>query len=90
MANSNCRTLSVSFSSQFADQPERMAEEQGKTTGELLREAFRTYQLEQLRHALKATQEEFRHNNPLNYTEADVERLIDEYRAEEAVVAQTE
>ena len=89
MANSSCRTLSVSFSSQFADQLERMAEEQGKATGELLEEAFRTYRLEQVRHALKATQEEFRRHNPMNCTEADVERLINEYRAEEAA-AQTE
>ena len=84
MTSASYRTISVSLPSELADRIERIAKSQSKTTSELLEEAFRSYRLEQVSDALKASQEEFRRNNPTNYTEADVERLIDEYRAEEA------
>ena len=84
MASASYRTISVSLPSELADQIERIAKNQSKTTSELLEEALRSYRLEQVSEALQASQEEFRRNNPMNYTEADVERLIDEYRAEEA------
>jgi hypothetical protein len=36
-----------------------------------------------VRKVLEGFNERFRQNNLIGYTEADVERLIDEYRAEE-------
>jgi Arc/MetJ-type ribon-helix-helix transcriptional regulator len=87
MASPDYRTISVSLPVVLVEKIEKIAKDESKTTSELLREALGSYQEQQLRKALRDSQEEFRRNNPMNYTEADVERLIDEYRAEQVALS---
>jgi predicted transcriptional regulator len=75
------RTFTISFPPDLADQVERLAKKESRTTSELFREAFRAYRAERIRavfdelHALsKAAGGE--------YTEDDIERFVDEDRAE--------
>jgi len=58
------------------------ARAENRTTSELFREAFRTYQAQRARKILRESQALFRGNNPSGYTAGDVQRLVKEYRAE--------
>ncbi len=78
------RTFTVSFPSKLAEQVERMAKAESRTTSELFREAFRQYRAEQVRKSLNemnAIANEKGHNG---YGPEDVERLVDEVRAQRA------
>jgi len=57
-----------------------VAKEESRNLSELFREAFRTYRIERVRRRLQADLEYARTRNPKGYTEADVERLVDEER----------
>jgi metal-responsive CopG/Arc/MetJ family transcriptional regulator len=50
----NTRTFTVSFPLQLAEQVERTAAAEHRTTSELFREAFRAYRAEQVRSSLEA------------------------------------
>jgi Arc/MetJ-type ribon-helix-helix transcriptional regulator len=76
------RTFTVSFPPELAEQVELTARAENRTTSELFREAFRTYQAQRARKILRESQTAFRGNNPSGYTAADVQRLVKEYRAE--------
>ena len=76
------RTFTVSFPPELAEQVELTARAENRTTSELFREAFRTYQAQRARKILRESQGAFRANNPSGYTAADVPRLVKEYRAE--------
>ncbi len=84
MASTNYPAISVNFPGELADRIEKLARVENRTTSELLSEAFRSYWAQQVRRVLEESNERFQHNNPKGYTEADVERLIDEYRAEQS------
>lgn len=76
------RTFTISFPPELAEQVELTAKAENRTTSELFREAFRTYQSQRLRRTLRESQQEFQRNNRAGYTESDVTRLIKELRAE--------
>jgi hypothetical protein len=59
-----------------------MARREHRTTSELFREAFRVYRAEQFRKLMDEMNEAGRRNNHNGYKEEDVERLVDEIRAE--------
>jgi hypothetical protein len=78
------RTFTVSFPAKLAEQVERVAAAESRTTSELFREAFRTYRAAQIRASLaafRAANEDSGHNG---YGPEDVERLVHEVRAERA------
>jgi len=76
------RVFTVSFPEDLAKQVDRVAKEESRNISELFREAFRTYRLGRIRQRLDADAIYARSRNPRGYTEADVERLVDEIRAE--------
>ena len=76
------RTFTISFPPKLAEQVERMASAESRTTSELFREAFRTYRAEQLRALLEESNAEGRARGHNGYGPEDVERLVDEVRAE--------
>ena len=83
MATSSRTTkqFTVSFPPELAEQVERTAKAENRTLSELFREAFRSYEAQRMRRILRSSQREVAANNPLGYTEADVPRLVKEYRA---------
>lgn len=76
------RTFTVSFPSKLAEQVERTAKAESRTTSELFREAFRYYRAEQVRKSLDEFREMTRGQGNSGYGPEDVERLVDEVRAE--------
>jgi predicted transcriptional regulator len=66
----------------LADQVDRLAKKESRTTSELFREAFRAYRAEQLRSILEESNAEGRARGHNGYGPEDVERLVDEVRAE--------
>lgn len=76
------RTFTISFPPELAEQVEQTAKAENRTTSELFREAFRRYRAQRAKEILRESQEHFRRNNPKGYTQADVQRLVKEYRAE--------
>jgi TDG/mug DNA glycosylase family protein len=76
------RTFTVSFPPDLAEQVERLAKKESRTTSELFREAFRVYRAEQLRAILDESNAEGRARGHKGYGPEDVERLVDEDRAE--------
>jgi metal-responsive CopG/Arc/MetJ family transcriptional regulator len=64
----------------LAKQVDAVAKEESRNLSELFREAFRTYRTERVRRHLQADLEYARTRNSKGYTEADVERLVDEER----------
>jgi predicted transcriptional regulator len=76
------RTFTISFPPDLADQVDRLAKKESRTTSELFREAFRAYRAEQLRSILEESNAEGRARGHNGYGPEDVERLVDEVRAE--------
>jgi len=66
----------------MAEQVEKTAKAENRTTSELFREAFRSYEEQRIAKILERSQKRFAKNNPMGYTEVDVARMIKEYRAE--------
>jgi hypothetical protein len=77
------RTFTVSFPPQLAEQVERLAARESRTTSELLREAFRTYKASRIRRLFAESLAEARELGHNGYGPEDVERLVDEDRAEQ-------
>jgi len=77
------RTFTVSFPTQLADQVQRMAAEESRTTSELFREAFRVYRAERLLAQLAASHAEAQLAGS-QYGPEDVDRLVHEVRSEMA------
>jgi predicted transcriptional regulator len=78
------RTFTISFPAKLAEQVERTAKEESRTTSELFREAFRHYRAEQVRVSLEAFREKALEQGDSGYGAQDVERLVHEIRAERA------
>jgi hypothetical protein len=66
----------------MAEMVVRTAKAESRTISELFREAFRAYRAQQVHTILAEMHEEGRRRDPMGYTPDDVERLIDEVRAE--------
>jgi predicted transcriptional regulator len=76
------RTFTVSFPPDLADQVERLAKKESRTTSELFREAFRAYRAERIRVAFDELHELAKAGGGKEYTEDEIERFVDEDRAE--------
>jgi len=74
------RVFTISFPEDLAKQVDAVAKEESRNFSELFREAFRTYRMERVRRRLQADREYARTRNSKGYSEADVERLVDEER----------
>jgi len=81
-ARGNTKTITVSFPVELAEHAEQLAKTESRTMSELFREAFRTYRVEAVRKRLVAGKAYAQGRAAHRYTEADVERLVDETRAE--------
>jgi metal-responsive CopG/Arc/MetJ family transcriptional regulator len=81
-ARGNTKTITVSFPVELAEQAELLAKTESRTMSELFREAFRTYRVEAVRKRLEAGNVYAQSRPAHKYAEADVERLVDETRAE--------
>jgi metal-responsive CopG/Arc/MetJ family transcriptional regulator len=81
-ARGNTKTITVSFPVELAEQAEHLAKTESRTMSELFREAFRTYRVEAARKRLEAGNTYAQTRAAHRYTAADVERLVDETRAE--------
>jgi metal-responsive CopG/Arc/MetJ family transcriptional regulator len=78
----NTKTITVSFPVELAEQAEQLAKTESRTMSELFREAFRTYRVAAVRKRLVAGHAHAQGRAAQRHTEADVERLVDETRAE--------
>jgi metal-responsive CopG/Arc/MetJ family transcriptional regulator len=78
------RTFTISFPAQLAEQVQRTAAAEHRTTSELFREAFRAYRAERVRTILDQSNAEAEARGHNGYTEEDVPRLAREVRAEMA------
>lgn len=78
----NTKTITVGFPMELAEQAEQLAKTESRTMSELFREAFRTYRVEAPRKRLVAGNAHAQGRASHPYTEEDVERLVDETRAE--------
>ena len=76
------RVFTVSFPEKLAKQVIAVANEENRNISELFREAFRSYRMERNERKLIAARAEAAARGPARYTEADVESLVDEIRAE--------
>ncbi len=76
------RTFTISFPPDLAEQVERLAAQESRTTSELFREAFRAYRAERIRTILDESNAEGAARGHNGYGPEDVERLVDEVRAE--------
>ena len=81
-ARGNTKTITISFPVDLAEQAEQLAKTESRTMSELFREAFRTYRVAAVRKRLVAGNAYAQGRAAHRYTEADVERLVDETRAE--------
>ena len=82
------RTFTVSFPPDLADQVERLAARESRTTSELFREAFRTYRTERIRALFGDMHAQVQANGAPEYTEEAIERFVDEDRAEQWALKQ--
>jgi len=76
------RTFTISFPPDLAEQVERLAKKESRTTSELFREAFRAYRAKTVRAALNDLRALTTASGDSDYTDEDIERLVDEDRAE--------
>ncbi len=81
-ARGNTKTITVSFPVELAEQAEQLAKTESRTMSELFREAFRSYRVAAVRKRLVVGNAYAQGRTAHRYTEADVERLVDEARAE--------
>jgi predicted transcriptional regulator len=78
----NSRVFTISFPENLAQQVEKIAEEESRTMSELFREAFRAYRVHRAQESLAKFRTDAEAHNPENYTQDDIERFVDEIRAE--------
>ena len=77
------RTFTISFPPDLAEQVERLAKKESRTTSELFREAFRAYRAERIRAAFDDLHARVKATGGQAYTDEDIERFVDEDRAEQ-------
>jgi predicted transcriptional regulator len=83
------RTFTVSFPPELADQVERLAARESRTTSELFREAFRCYRAERIQASLSGQIAQAREKVKGQFTPDDVVRMIAEDRAKRTVNVKT-
>ncbi|HEY5057098.1 MAG TPA: ribbon-helix-helix protein, CopG family [Acidobacteriaceae bacterium] len=75
------RTFTVSFPPDLAEQVERLAARESRTTSELFREAFRAYRAARIRAMLDNLHAQTKAESDA-YSDDDIERFVDEDRTE--------
>ena len=80
----NSRKLTIDLPEKLADQLQKMAVEEGRDPSELLVEGFKRVLWDRVEKSLEEGRVEARARGGDQYTEDDVERLVDEVRAEMA------
>ena len=83
MSTRTSRTFTISFPPELAEQVERLAAKESRTTSELFREAFRTYRAERIRAAFEQLHMLTKTDDGKVYSQDDIERFVDEDRAEQ-------
>lgn len=81
-ASRKSRVFTVSFPEKLAEHVIAVAEEENRSISELFREAFRSYRIQRIQRKVEAARADAAARGPVRYTEADVERLVHEIRAE--------
>jgi metal-responsive CopG/Arc/MetJ family transcriptional regulator len=76
------RVFTISFPEDLAKQVEAVAKEESRNISELFREAFRTYRIEKIHRRLDKIRADAAARMPVQYTEDDVEAIVDEVRSE--------
>jgi len=79
------RVFTVSLPEDLAQQVEKVAEEESRTISELFRQAFRVYRIQRAQESLAGFRSAAEAYNPEHYTQDDIERFVDETRAEIAL-----
>ncbi|MCL2659628.1 MAG: ribbon-helix-helix protein, CopG family [Acidobacteriaceae bacterium] len=74
--------FTISFPEDLAAEVKEVAQKESRNISELFREAFRIYRAERLQQRLSATRAAVTARSKEAYNEDDVERLVDEIRAE--------
>lgn len=74
--------FTVSFPKALARQVIAVAKEEDRTLSELFREAFRSYQFDQMHRKLETIRAKAAKRVTHHYTEDDVEAIVDEIRSE--------
>lgn len=85
MSNSTARksrVFTISFPEELAKQVEAVAARENRNISELFREAFRTYRMRRNELKLIAARADAESRGYIQYTEDDVETLVDEVRSE--------
>jgi predicted DNA-binding protein len=82
VARRRSRVFTVSMPPEMAKAAKALAKRQNRTMSELMREAFRAYQKDEISRFFDEMGEYARTRNPHGYTEEDIPRLIKEVRAE--------
>lgn len=77
------RQFTISLPPDMAEQVVASAKAESRTISELFREAFRAYRAQRIRVLLEQSQEEGRRRNHQGHTADEVQRLVDELRAED-------
>jgi metal-responsive CopG/Arc/MetJ family transcriptional regulator len=83
------RTISISLPEELLRQAESLAKAESRTMSELFREALRAYRVQRVRQQLRDDREYARSLPATAYTEADVEQMVKEDRAERARTARS-
>jgi predicted DNA-binding protein len=76
------RVFTISMPPEMAASAKFLAKKENRTMSELMREAFRTYNEQQVARFIDEMGEYAKTRNPMGYTEEDIPRLVKEVRAE--------
>jgi predicted transcriptional regulator len=76
------RVFTISMPPEMAASAEALAKQENRSMSELMREAFRRYERDEISRLIDETAAYAATRNPRGYTEEDVERLVKEVRAE--------
>ena len=80
--NRRSRAFTISMPPEMAEKAQFLAKQQNRTMSELMREAFRVYQRDEISRMIDETAAYAATRNPMGYTEEDIPRLVKEVRAE--------
>jgi Arc/MetJ-type ribon-helix-helix transcriptional regulator len=76
------QTISISLPDDMAREINELAQRERRSVSEVMREAWRTYRIDKFARLAARTASYAEQHNPMNYSEADVPRLIKEVRKE--------
>lgn len=80
--NRRSRAFTISMPPEMATAAAALAKRENRTMSELMREAFRRYERDEISRMIDETAAYAATRNPHGYTEEDIPRLVKEVRAE--------